>query len=98
MKIEIRHGEMQEIVGAGKLQFVLASGDDDLAGLRAFHRLDVDRFKHVEGRLDPRAEFGDGRLLVFLDGRILGRQPERRVLGVIAEALDLADEWPHVWA
>jgi hypothetical protein len=91
MKIEVRQGEMQQIVGAGKLQFVGAGRDDDLAGLRALHRLGVDRFQHVEGRLDSRAQFGDGRLLVFLDGRVLGSQPERRVLGVIAEALDLAD-------
>ncbi len=34
MKIEVRHGEMQEIVGAGKLQFVGAGGDDDLARSR----------------------------------------------------------------
>src|ERR1700693_6121695 len=55
MKIEIWHGEMKQIVGARKLQFVLAGGDDDLAGLSTVHCLRVDRFKHVEGRLDPRA-------------------------------------------
>src|ERR1700733_112512 len=76
MKIEIWHGEMEQIVGAGKLQFVLAGGDYDLAGLRALHRLGVDRFQHVESRMNAVAEFGDGRLLVLLDRRILASQPE----------------------
>src|ERR1700722_1316978 len=48
--------------------------------------------------MDAVAQFGDGRLLVFLARRVFGGQSERRVLGVIAKALNLADERPHVRA
>src|ERR1700727_3651426 len=48
--------------------------------------------------MDAVAQFADGRLFVFLARRVFGGQSERRVLGVIAKALNLADEGPHVRA
>src|SRR5580700_9097659 len=42
MKIKVRHGEMEQVVGAGELQFVGAGGNDDLPRFAALHRLGVD--------------------------------------------------------
>src|SRR5438874_4849101 len=65
VEIEVRHGEMQQILLTGQLQRVAGNGEGDLTALAAIDLVGLEALEVAQHGIDAAAQVGQGLFSVF---------------------------------